>query len=164
MTVPRADLLQRLRASRAAFVSHADAPPADHDKRYGVGKWSVREILAHLADCEVAYAWRFLRAAAEPGSNIEVFDENAWAKELDYPSRPVAVSRGLFLGLRDALIGFVETLPEAKLLSCAVHPERGSLPAWQWASLTANHARHHLEQAACARSGRPWVSTGPVTV
>jgi hypothetical protein len=162
MTVPRDDILARLRASRAAFVTHADAPAADHEKSYAPGKWTVREILAHVADCEAVFYWRAARAAAEPGTCVESFEENAWAEKLGYANRPVAVSRGLFLGTRDAMIELVASLPEELLLSTVTHPSRGPFETWKWASLTANHSGHHLEQAASARTGTPWVRSRPV--
>jgi hypothetical protein len=157
MEPDRDDIIGRLRAGRETFLSHADAPPADHQKSYAPGKWTVREILAHVADCEAVFYWRAARAASEPGTKVESFEENDWAAALDYKKRPVSVSRGLFGGVRDAMIELVKSLPMERLLTTVVHPDRGPFETWKWASLSANHARHHLEQATAARAGTPWV-------
>ncbi len=162
MTIDRAELVSRLRNGRDEYLRHCDAPADDLSKTYAPGKWTVRMMLAHLADCETAYGWRFLRAAGEPRSPVEAFDENAWADRLDYETRPVAVSKATFLGLRTAFIHWIETLPEDRLASQATHPERGLVAAFQFASLTANHARHHCEQVDAARRGVPWEKRGRV--
>ncbi len=162
MTIDRAELLGRLKRGRDEYLRHCEAPVGDLAKTYAPGKWTVGMMLAHLADCETVYAWRFLRAASEPRSAVEVFDENVWASRLDYETRPVAVSKAAFDGNRAAFIHWVETLPEDRLTSQATHPERGLVAAFQFASLTANHALHHCEQIDAARRGVPWEKRGRV--
>src|SRR6201996_3829808 len=44
------------------------------------GKWSVRDILCHLADCEVVFAFRLRQALAEDHHVIQPFDQDTWAK------------------------------------------------------------------------------------
>src|SRR5579862_3162874 len=43
------------------------------------GKWSVRDILAHLADCEVVFAFRLRQALAEDYHVVQPFDQDRWA-------------------------------------------------------------------------------------
>src|ERR1700732_92655 len=43
------------------------------------GKWNAREILCHLADCEVVFAYRLRQAAAEDHHVIQPFDQDKWA-------------------------------------------------------------------------------------
>jgi hypothetical protein len=128
-------------------------------KTYAPGKWKVNQILAHVADCEFINLWRFLKAVAEPGSNVEVFEENDWATRLDYAKRPVDVSRDIFLAARNMLIHHMEKMPEERLLGECHHPEKGTMPGWRWARLTVGHCQHHLGQIEAARAGKPWVRT-----
>ena len=43
------------------------------------GKWSPREILCHLADCEIAFAFRLRQTLAEDHHRIQPFDQEKWA-------------------------------------------------------------------------------------
>ena len=153
----RTDTVARLESTRDRVAKQFEAPAADFGKTYASGKWTVSEILGHVTDCEFINLWRFLRAVAEPGSKVESFEENDWAKRLDYASRPVRVSRDMFLAARNMLIHHVKTLPEVRLLGSCVHPEKGEVDGMVWAGLTAGHCDHHLGQIEAARAGKPWV-------
>lgn len=126
------------------------------DISYAPGKWPVRDILTHVADTELAYVWRFCRASAEPGSAVEVFDQDAWVCELGGPRRSMAANSALFAGARGILIEHLRTMGEAQLLRTCHHPERGEVPAWRWAEISLGHARHHGGQVRAIREGRPW--------
>jgi hypothetical protein len=153
----RDEIVSALETGRDRMNAQFAAPAGDLAKSYGAGKWNVRQILAHVADCEFINLWRFLRAVAEPGSNVEVFEENDWAKNLDYAARPVGVSRDIFVGARNMLIHHLKTLPEERLNGACKHPEKGELEGWRWGRLTVGHSDHHLGQIEAARAGKPWV-------
>src|SRR4051812_23856581 len=75
---PLLDILQAtpaaLQSLTAGLSAEAmDAPPAP-------GKWSVREVLAHLADCELVFGFRLRQALEAPGSVIRPFDQDIWAE------------------------------------------------------------------------------------
>src|SRR5215831_10815172 len=55
-------------------------PQGRAEWRPAPGKWNVREILCHLADCEVAFAFRLRQALAEPHHVIQPFDQEKWAR------------------------------------------------------------------------------------
>src|SRR5579862_3102443 len=44
------------------------------------GKWSAREIVCHLADCEVAFAFRLRQTLAEDRHVMQPFDQDLWAR------------------------------------------------------------------------------------
>src|SRR5215210_6406951 len=58
----------------------ADVPPAVFARRPAPGKWSIQEIVAHLADDELVGAYRIRLILAAPGTAIQAFDQDAWAK------------------------------------------------------------------------------------
>jgi DinB family protein len=149
-------IVQRLEENCRAVASHFEAPATELQMTYAPGKWTVLQILAHLADCETISVWRFGRAVAEPGSSVEAFEQDSWNDRLDYLVRPVALSRDMFLAARRMLIHHVRTLPDDRLRTTCNHSEKGKLDGYTWADVAAAHAEHHLGQIEAARSGRPW--------
>jgi len=53
---------------------------AEIEARPAPGKWSVREIVAHLADCEIAWGWRLRQVYGEDHVTIQPFEQDAWAR------------------------------------------------------------------------------------
>src|ERR1022692_2951096 len=56
-------------------------------KRPAPEKWSMAEILAHLADVEIVIAWRMRSVLGAPGTQIQAYDQNAWVEALHYEKR-----------------------------------------------------------------------------
>lgn len=152
----RSSLIDSLRDARAAGVEQFAAPPEDWVKEYAPGKWTVAEVLAHVADVQWLYWWRFCQSVGSPGCRHELMDQDAWAVALEYGNRPVPLAASQFLAGVDLMLHLVETLPQEVLRRTATHPERGEVPAWSWAQRCGAHAMHHFEQVAAAREGRLW--------
>ena len=53
-------------------------------KRPAPEKWSVAEILAHLADVEIVIGWRMRSILGAPGTEVQAYDQNAWNASLHY--------------------------------------------------------------------------------
>jgi hypothetical protein len=70
----------------------------DLARSYAPGKWSVREIVAHLADCEIGLGFRFRQALAEEDHAVQPFDQDLWAAR--YPRLDPALALEAFTGLR----------------------------------------------------------------
>lgn len=145
-----------LTETRALVLEQFGAAPRELEKSYGPGKWTVKQILAHLADAELVFLWRLVRAACEPGANVEAYDQDRLAAGLSYATRPLAFEQDLFQSTRQLLIHYVEKLPEQSLLQECVHPERGRVMAIRWAERAIDHTAHHLTQIEAARAGVPW--------
>jgi uncharacterized damage-inducible protein DinB len=105
------------------------------------GKWSVREVVAHLADCEIAFGFR-LRQAFGGQSLLQPFDQDAWARS--YGSYSARLALATFAALRDWNLAFVGGLSEADKELPAVHPERGEMVLWTIVETMAGHDLHHL--------------------
>ena len=54
----REEILASLKKSREAALGAFACPESDWGKQYAPGKWTVRHILGHIADVELAYFWR----------------------------------------------------------------------------------------------------------
>ena len=69
----------------------------------GAGKWSIAEILAHLAEDEIATAWRYRQMVEHSGIELPGFDPDLWAKAGNYVARDPLESLALFRLLRQGL-------------------------------------------------------------
>jgi len=109
------------------------------------GKWSPRQILCHLADCEVVFTYRIRQALAEPNHVIQPFDQDAWARH--YSSELTAgAALKLFRAARNwnlALLGTVRSEDFSKPLT---HPERGRMTFQTLIETMAGHDLNHLAQ------------------
>src|SRR5882724_5782347 len=64
------------------------------------GKWSIRQIMAHLADGELVGAFRLRLVIAEDNPTLTAFDQDAWTRNLDYARRKPTQSLDTFRRLR----------------------------------------------------------------
>ena len=110
------------------------------------GKWSIRQIIAHLADAEMVMAHRFRQVIAEKSPTIVAFDQDAWAKNLDYARRKPKQSLEAFRRVRTENHELLKELPESAFARTGNHTERGSLTLLQIVEGAAQHAESHARQ------------------
>jgi hypothetical protein len=109
------------------------------------GKWSTRQVLCHLADCEVVFAFRLRQALAEPNHVIQPFDQDAWARH--YSSGPDAQSAlATFESVRRWNISLIESLTDADFSKPLSHPERGPMTFRTVIETMGGHDLNHLDQ------------------
>jgi uncharacterized damage-inducible protein DinB len=134
-----ADRLRSLTAPLSSEqVSRAPAP----------GKWSIREIIAHLADCELVFSFRLRQALApapgEPHAVIQPFDQDAWAQR--YAAYELASALDLFQSARTWNMQLLRTVNDADRGRLTTHPERGTMTFWTIVETMAGHDLNHLPQ------------------
>jgi uncharacterized damage-inducible protein DinB len=112
------------------------------EERPAPGKWNLRELMAHLADCEIAWAWRLRYVYGEKDPVIQPFDQDSWAKA--YKSYSLSEALGCFKALRVWNIAFIDNLKDADIKKVVVHPERGEETLWTIVRIMAGHDLHHL--------------------
>lgn len=110
------------------------------------GKWSVLEVIGHLADTELVHRWRMRRAVAEPRTSYAAYDQDAWAEGLRYAEADVPTVLGELELLRTANLRWMRSLDEEAWASEAVHPERGPESVRTTARLIAAHDLVHRRQ------------------
>jgi uncharacterized damage-inducible protein DinB len=120
--------------------------PSKLRKRPEPDKWSVAEILAHLADCETVTAWRMRQILGAPGTSIQPFDQDAWAVALHYSKRDARKSLAHFTAMREANLALLKSLAPEQWKQFGMHAERGQESIEHILRLNAGHDLNHLAQ------------------
>jgi hypothetical protein len=115
-------------------------------RRPAPGKWSVAEIIAHLADDELVGAYRIRKILESPGGSIQAFDQDIWAITGKYARRDPNASLELFRTLRAANLALLKLLDPADWKRHGVHAERGVESIENIAEHLACHDLNHLKQ------------------
>ena len=110
------------------------------------GKWSVRQILCHLADAEIVAAARFRRLLAEDGPTLMSYDQDAWARNLNYARRRTSDALEIFRRLRAENWDLLKDLPETAFERKATHSERGAITLLDLLKTYADHPEAHARQ------------------
>lgn len=110
------------------------------------GKWSIAQILQHLADSEVVWAWRMRVILAQDRPPITGYDQDLWAEQLHYEQADPAEAMEQFIALRRANLRVLERVSTAELKRIGVHSERGEESLEHLRKLYAGHDLMHLRQ------------------
>lgn len=115
--------------------------------RPGPDRWTVHEIVIHLADSEANGYARCRKMIAEPGTTVMVYDQETWAKSLNYHAQDTETAVELFRLLRKASYDLLKTVPETIWETRSViHPEHGTQTLDRWLEIYEHHAIGHIEQ------------------
>lgn len=140
------EIIEKLEATKRATLAYYNLNDEQLDKSYGVGKWTVRYILHHLADGETVLYDRIRRVISEPRQVLWVFDQSAWARELGYDSLPLKMSEQIYASVRDGIIYYARSHYESHGHREFVHSESGVRTLKQEFDKVAAHNEQHLEQ------------------
>lgn len=110
------------------------------------GKWSIAEIMAHLADGEIVFAHRLRMILSASPTPLTAFDQNQWAELFDYRSADVEASLDAFAAVRAANMRMVRRISPALLQRSGTHEEWGTETAASLLRIEAGHDRNHLSQ------------------
>jgi uncharacterized damage-inducible protein DinB len=110
------------------------------------GKWSITEILAHLADTEIVASWRLRSVLGENGTTIQAYDQNAWAAVFQYRKRAAKASLALFRTLRENNHAMLKEIPRDKWDNYGMHQERGKETVSHLTRMFAGHDVNHVLQ------------------
>ena len=147
------ELLERFRRGPELVATAATgAAGAELDYVPGPDNWSVRQILCHVADSEIVVAERFRRIIAEDNPLLVAYDQNAWARNLDYQRRRIAQAMETFRRLRAENHELLKSLPEAAFERKGTHQERGEVTLHDQLHVYARHAEQHARQIRGVRA------------
>jgi hypothetical protein len=142
--VPEGDLVETLRTQITDTLSLLGSIPESRGShRYAPGKWSIKEVVGHMADVERVMTYRALRIARADATPLPGFDENAWVPAANFESRTLASLAHELHEVRRATVAFFETLePEAATRRGTAN--NSPISARALAYIIAGHERHHV--------------------
>jgi DinB superfamily len=123
-----------------------DVPGSKLCKPPAPGKWSVGEILAHLADSEIVTGWRMRQILGAPGTPIQAFDQDTWAAAGHYAKRDPRKSLEYFTAARAANHALLKSLSPDQWKFHGMHAERGVETIEHIVRMMAGHDINHLKQ------------------
>ena len=108
------------------------------------GKWSARDLLCHLADSEIVFAFRLRQALAEDHHVIQPFDQDRWART--YANADANAALATFEAVRNWNVALLKTLRPEQFEKRLTHPERGEMTFQTVVETMAGHDLNHLKQ------------------
>jgi DinB family protein len=122
------------------------ATPSKLRKRPVPDKWSVNEILAHMAETEIVGGFRMRMILGAPGTPIPAFDQDAWVVSGHYEKRDPRKSLEQFRVLREANLALLKSLKPDQWKHYGIHSERGQETIEQVTKMFAGHDLNHIAQ------------------
>jgi hypothetical protein len=118
--------------------------PAGVERKPAPDKWNAREILCHLADTEIVFAFRLRQSLAEPDHIIQPFNQDNWAAT--YGAFDIQAALATFAIVRGWNLTLIRSLPAHAFSKELTHPERGRMTFQVLVETMAGHDLNHLRQ------------------
>lgn len=116
----------------------------DGNHRYAEGKWSVKELLGHVADTERLFAYRLLHVARGDRAPLAGMDEKAWAAAAPHDGRRLTDVIDELIAIRRATLALVESLDDTSVARTGV-ANNAAVSARALCWIIPGHAQHHLD-------------------
>jgi uncharacterized damage-inducible protein DinB len=128
----------------ATFTALRTLPEDKANYRYADGKWTVKELLGHMADTERVFGYRLLRIARNDQTPLAGFDENAWAATAPHAHRVLRDIADEMIAVRRATLALIWSLDQAAISRQGLANNKPiTARAIVW--IIAGHAQHHLD-------------------
>lgn len=121
-------------------------PAAKLRKRPAPEKWSVAEIVAHLADAEIVVGYRLRATLGAPGGPLQAYDQDRWAATGHYAKRDARRSLEQYRAVREANLALLKLLTPEQWKHYGVHAERGNESIEMIVRMIAGHDLNHIQQ------------------
>lgn len=143
----QSDLLERYRrGAELVAVVLTGVFGEEEDFVAAPGKWSIRQIVAHLADADLVGAHRFRQVIAEENPTLVAFDQDLWARNLDYAKRKPKQSLETFRRIRAENYELLKDLPASAYERAGNHTQNGRITLGEMLEGYAGHAEAHARQ------------------
>lgn len=120
-------------------------------------RWTIHEIIVHIADSEANSYVRCRRFIAEPGGSVLGYDESQWAHALQYHAQNPDDALELFKWLRHTSYTLIQDLLEAVWSNTVNHTENGVMTMDDWLDIYQRHIPEHIRQMQAVYED--WVKT-----
>jgi hypothetical protein len=147
------DIITRLETTRSRTLDYFALGDDELALSYAPGKWSVRQVLHHLADAETVLFDRIRRVISEPRQVLWAFDQDGWAAGLDYTHLPLELSRGIYDAVRAGVIHEAALHYDRSGHLEFIHSETGLRTLKDEFDKVAWHNEHHLVHIELALHG-----------
>lgn len=118
-------IMDGLKRTHRQTMEYFNLPSEHLEKSYAPGKWTVKQILHHLTDAETVMYDRLRRVISEPRQVIWAFDQEAWAKHLNYELIPLNLSAATYDAVREQVIYLAQNFYLSHGYKEFVHSETG---------------------------------------
>jgi hypothetical protein len=115
-------------------------------KRPAPERWSVAEVLAHLADVEIVIGWRLRSILGAPGTPVQAYDQDAWVTALHYDKRDPRLALVQQRVVREANLALLKSLKPEQWKHFGQHSERGQETIEHVVRMVAGHDLNHIQQ------------------
>jgi DinB family protein len=129
-------LAERIRGLNDSTLRRPEAP----------GKWSVIEVIQHLADSDLVFSYRLKMMLTEDRPPLQGYDQDRWAGELHYRDVPLDVALDQLRSMRTANLHVLRGLSAIQLERVGLHSERGPESAGFLLQLMGAHDLVHRRQ------------------
>lgn len=146
----KTELLELMNRTKAETIQFFSLPEHQLDKTYGEGKWSVRQILHHLADTEFLFLGRLKKIIAEPRQVIWAYNQDDWDRAFEYSTEPLDGKKELFALCRDMNYKVMDKYYEEYGSKEFIHNETGLRTLKMEFEKVALHNQTHNEQVRIA--------------
>ncbi len=152
-STPIATLIEQYAAGAERLASLSRGlTPAQLDTRIAPGTWSVREVIVHLLDSDLAATHRMRRIASEELPLIIAYDESAFVRSLDSQRADLSLVAELFSANRRFCAAWLRTLPPEAFERAGIHNQRGRVTLEQMVQGYVDHLAHHEKFIAGKRA------------
>jgi hypothetical protein len=143
-------ILTTLTNTRNETEKYFDLSEEDLAKTYASGKWTIKQILVHLADADGVLLDRIKRVISEPKQVIWAFEQDLWNENMDYKNFPLEISKAVYLANRLMVIHLAEKYYDTLGQKEFIHSETGLRTLKDEFDKVVWHNQGHLEQIKLA--------------
>lgn len=123
---------------------------------YGEGKWTVRQVIHHLADSHMNAFVRMKLIMTENHPTLKPYNQDDWARTREANAYPVESSLNILSGLHERWANLLETVPESGWNRTAYHPESGEVSLQRILEIYAAHGEKHVKSITDLRARMGW--------
>ena len=159
-TLTAQDRKQMIDKIRALPAMVRDAVKGLNDEQlntpYGPGKWTVLQVVHHLADSHMNAFVRMKLVITEDRPSLKPYEQDDWARTREASQYPIQASLNIISGLHERWCNLLDSLPEQAWSRTAFHPEHGEMILEDFLKIYAGHGDNHVGQITGLRKAKGW--------
>jgi len=109
-------------------------------------RWSLHEMLIHIADSDANAYVKCRKLIAQPGKPVNDYNQDAWSNVLDYKGQSVENALELFKLIRKTTYDLLRNTPDIIWVKATGYAEEGTITLDDWLDIYANHIPDHIKQ------------------